>query len=65
MNHGDKEEFYIAVSIYGVMILVGLVATIVLAAFGSVILRSIKDKKLIKKIYGQERKNGKPGNGKS
>jgi hypothetical protein len=61
MEVGSQEEFYVAISIYGGVILVGLLVTMVLIGLGISIRRNVKTGNEIKKLYEQERKNGQGG----
>jgi len=57
----ESQEFYIAITIYGGLILGGLLVSVVLGAFGLLLWGKLKKGSTIKKLYEQERKNGQGG----
>lgn len=61
MELNNEQEFLFSFVWIGGLVLAGTIVTITLTAFGILVYKRLKDKKIIKKLYEQERKNGRAG----
>lgn len=52
------EEFYAALALYGGISFAGLLIVVVLTLIGLAYKNRVTEKKVIKELYGKERKNG-------
>lgn len=65
MELSNEQEFYSAFVIYGGIIFAGSLVSIALGFLAVGMYKHLKKSKLQKEIYEQERKNGKPADGKN